>query len=133
RVPELMDRLIKVSAYGGEPEIMVANPLAILGPVAAPGDSSGEVHRFFMAETVRDSLGAPLLAAALFRKIQRDFPRSPYAPKALLAAAALDPDSAAASSRLLDSLYPDSPYRLGLSGAEASGFTSLEDSLRNAA
>ena len=100
----------------------------ITGDPAAPPHP--DLQRFLDAEAVRDSLGAPLLAAALFRGVQRTFPSSALAPKALFAAAQLEPDSASSLSALVDSLYPESPYRLAFLTGDAAAFTAIEDSLR---
>jgi hypothetical protein len=49
---------------------------------------------FLAAEFARDSLRAPALAHALYRQVERDYPTSPIAARALAAAALLVPDSA---------------------------------------
>ncbi|MBI4499640.1 MAG: hypothetical protein HY700_00625 [Gemmatimonadetes bacterium] len=130
-LPELADRLDRLGQDGGPAAALAAPPLAILKRVIAPdAERFPDLRRFLDAEVVRDSLGAPLLAAALFRRIQRDFSASPLAPKALLAAAMLEPDSAAVFAAAVDSLYPDSPYRIAFRQGDAEFFTALEDSLR---
>ncbi len=91
---------------------LVGAVIPVLQHVIEPGwmDRS-DAARFLAIERVRD-LGAGLLAAALFRELQRTWPDSPLAPKALLASALLDPDGADAVLALAASRYPDSPYLL---------------------
>jgi hypothetical protein len=96
---------------------------------AAPSVPLGDLRLFLGAEAARDSLLAPALATALFLRLIEDWPASPYAPKALLAAGHLDPDRAEAFRTRLDSLYPDSPYLAVARGQDAPGYRVLEDSL----
>jgi hypothetical protein len=84
---------------------------------------------FIVAEELRDSLDATAPALSLFLKLQEDYPQSAMAPKALLAAAALDPASGDSIARKLQTLYPQSPYTLVLAGAGDREFAFLEDSL----
>jgi hypothetical protein len=100
-----------------------------LSDSTAPGVPNGDLRLFLGAETVRDSLRAPALAAGLFRRLADDWPASPYAPKALLAAERLDPADAEATLARLDSLYPESPYLAIARGEEAPAYRALEDSL----
>lgn len=95
-----------------------------------PGSPEGDLRLFLTAETARDSLGARLLAAGLFRRIAEGWPESPYAPKALLAAQQLDSAWADTAWALLSGLYADSPYLAFVRGEEAPAFQQLEDSLR---
>ena len=97
---------------------------------AAPSVPQGDLRLFLGAEEVRDGLQAPALAASLFRQVAVDWPASPYAPKALLAAQLLDPEEPEAAQARLDSLYRDSPYLAMLRGEEAPAFQALEDSLQ---
>lgn len=69
-----------------------------------------EAGMFLAAEVARDSLRAPLLARAMFRRIADGSPRSPFAAKALLAAAALTPDSADVLMTAARERFPGSPY-----------------------
>jgi hypothetical protein len=89
----------------------------------------GDLRLFLGAEAARDSLRAPALAAALFRRLADEWPSSPYAPKALLAAQRLDPSDPDGTRARLDSLYHDSPYLAIVRGEEAPGYRHLEDSL----
>ena len=73
---------------------------------------------FLAGEIARDSLGAKKLAARLFRRVPDSYGNSPVSPKALLAAAALEPDSAGAYIGLLRERYPTSVYTLALDGRD---------------
>jgi hypothetical protein len=81
-------------------------------------DQSG-AGLFLAAEVARDSLRAPALALTLFRSIPASAPASPFAPKALLAAGLLAPDSAGAFRARLDSAYASSPYAAVVDGGGA--------------
>lgn len=74
---------------------------------------------FLGGEIARDSLGALELAHQLFRKLPDSYGNSPIAPKALLAAAALQPDSAEAYQARLREQYPTSIYALVLDGKDS--------------
>lgn len=91
---------------------------------------SGDLEQFLLAESARDTLGAPRLALAFLQALAEDWPRSPYVPKALLAMAALDAENAHVYRQYLVYGYPDSPYLSYLAGNATSGFRGLEDSLR---
>jgi hypothetical protein len=103
--------------------------LRLLPDSTGPGVPLGDLRLFLGAEAARDSLGAAALAAGLFRRLADDWPASPYAPKALLAAGQLDPAGADTSLARLDSLYADSPYLAVVRGGDAPGYRALEDSL----
>jgi len=95
------------------------------------GVPQGDLRLFLAAESVRDSIHAPQLAASLFRRLADQWPASPYAPKALLAAQRLDPEDPDGVHGRLDSLYHDSPYLAVVRGEEAPGYRQLEDSLQS--
>lgn len=99
--------------------------------VLAPGDS-GEGLPFRSAELARDSLRAPLLAANLFLAFARARPASLFAPKALVAAAALSPERRDSLIAVLDFTYATSPYTLALRGQPSPGYAAAEDSLARA-
>lgn len=65
---------------------------------------------FLASEVARDSLRAPLLARSLLRRAIAVAPQSPLAPKILLAAASLDPDSAVAYRERVATAYAQSPF-----------------------
>ena len=71
---------------------------------------------FLAAEVARDAVGAIPLARALFLRAVRERPTSSLAPKALLAAAALAPDSARVWRAQVLARYADSPYARALEG-----------------
>ena len=58
-----------------------------------------------------------------------EWPASPYAPKALLAAALIDSTWADSAQALLAERYTDSPYLAALRGESTEGYRALEDSL----
>lgn len=92
-------------------------------------DPQGDLRGFLLGEALRDSLHAPRLAVQLWRRVLRERPDTPYAPKILMAIAetgVAPPDSIAA---LLAVQYPDNPYVLALHGGADAGFRALEDSL----
>ncbi|MFL5515588.1 MAG: hypothetical protein ACJ8DJ_05490, partial [Gemmatimonadales bacterium] len=114
-----------------------ASPLRLtVDRVLALADSTdtltpqADLRLFLVAETARDLLGAPTLAATLFRRIVEQLPTSPYAPKALFAAQQLDSAWADTAQALLAERYADSPYLAVLRGEEAPEYRLLEDSLR---
>jgi hypothetical protein len=97
---------------------------------ASAGAAQADLRLFLAAETARDSLAAPALAASLFRMIVETMPDSPYAPKAILAGQTLDPVWGASALPLLEQRYASSPYVAFLQGMEPYGYRELEDSLQ---
>jgi tetratricopeptide (TPR) repeat protein len=95
----------------------------------AAGTPQGDLRLFLLGEVARDSLEAPRLAHEIFLRILNEWPDSPYAPKAVLAAQQLDPEWADSGRVLLETRYPDSPYLAVIRGEEGSTYRSLEDSL----
>jgi tetratricopeptide (TPR) repeat protein len=93
------------------------------------GSPRGDLRLFLLAEAVRDSLEAPRLAHGIFLRILNEWPDSPYAPKAVLAAQQLDPQWGDSARVLLETRYPDSPYLAMIRGEEGPAYRSLEDSL----
>jgi hypothetical protein len=91
-------------------------------------DTSG-IAAFRSAERVRDSLAAPALAAALFRRFAVRHPGSIFAPKALIAAGQLQPETLDSVESVLRTRYADSPYALAFHGAASPAFQATEDSL----
>jgi hypothetical protein len=73
---------------------------------------------FLAGEIARDSLGARGLARQLFLRVPESYGNSPVAPKGLLAAAALAPDSAESYYGRLREDYPLSVYTLALDGKD---------------
>jgi hypothetical protein len=110
--------------------------LLTIAGVQAGADSSGsevpqgDLRLFLAAETARDSLAAPVLAAGLFRQVVETWPDSPYAPKAMLAGRMLDPEWGEAVRPMLEEKYAASPYLAFLRGENPEGYKALEDSLQ---
>jgi tetratricopeptide (TPR) repeat protein len=95
----------------------------------APAAPQGDLRLFLAAEVARDSLLAPRLAEGMFLRIMSEWPDSPYAPKAILAAQQLNPAWADSARTLLEGRYIDSPYLAITRGEEAAAYQQLEDSL----
>ncbi len=94
-----------------------------------PDSAQGDLRLFLAAEAARDSIGAPRLAARIWQQIVEQWPLSPYAPKALLAAEQLDSTRGDSARMLLESRYSDSPYLAAIRGEADSAYKHLEDSL----
>lgn len=106
----------------------VGESLAAQQDSLVPGALDGDLLTFLHAETARDSLGAPRLAAAILIRLERDWPLSPYVPKALVARMVLQPDSVdALRDRVL--AHIESPYVAFLLGREGPRFAELEQAL----
>jgi hypothetical protein len=103
----------------------------LIHSVVVPGDSAQELP-FRSAELARDSLRAPQLAATLFLAFARDRPASLFAPKALVAAAALSAERRDSLIGVLHSTYDASPYTLALRGEPSPAYAAAEDSLARA-
>jgi hypothetical protein len=97
--------------------------------LANPGTPQGDLRVFLAAESARETLKAPRLAEALFRRVPEQWPFSPYAPKAILAAQQLNPAWADSARSLLESQYYDSPYVAMVQGDAPPELRRLEDSL----
>lgn len=97
--------------------------------VVTPETPQGDLRVFLGAELARESLRAPRLAEILFRRIPEQWPFSPYAPKAILAAQQLNPAWVDSARALLDLQYYDSPYVATIHGEAAPEYRQLEDSL----
>jgi hypothetical protein len=96
---------------------------------AAPGVREGDLRLFLAAELARDSLQARRFASAVFERIVRGWPDSPFAPKALLALIDLRPAAADSLRGVATAQYPGSPYVQFAEGGEAPNYQVLEDSL----
>lgn len=97
----------------------VDSALSLAARLARGPDSTG-APLFLAAEVARDAVGAIPLARALFLRVAREHSRSPLAPRALLAAATLTPDSAAVWRASVIARYGDSPYAQALTGSPIS-------------
>lgn len=137
--PQDLSRPIKNLRSLSERYEIVATELSLLAGAAegvlaasdsvSPGLPQGDLRLFLAAEAARDSLLAPLLSEALFLRILQEWPDSPYAPKAILAAQQLNSSWADSARALLESRYFDSPYLAMIRGEDASSYRLLEDSL----
>jgi tetratricopeptide (TPR) repeat protein len=94
-----------------------------------PDSGHGDLRLFLAAESARDELQAPRLAEMLFRRISEQWPLSPYAPKAILAAQQLNPAWADTARFMLEFQYQDSPYLATVRGDATPAYRELEDSL----
>ncbi|MGH7592434.1 MAG: hypothetical protein ACRELE_01070, partial [Gemmatimonadales bacterium] len=94
------------------------------------GAPAGDLTVFALAEFARDSFADQRLASSLFARLERDWAQSEYLPKALLARASLDADSATA---LLERAQRDTgnPYVAAANGDRGgqARVAQLEDSL----
>ncbi|HEX4601458.1 MAG TPA: hypothetical protein VH116_08705 [Gemmatimonadales bacterium] len=147
-------RALRVRCVAAESVPQLAAPAAALerllqGTGAGAGQTEGQAlvalirriehqqdrsasERFELAEAVRDSLGAAPLAARLFLDLARQAPTSLFAPKALVAAATLEPERHDSIVAVLEAGYATSPYTLALRGEQSPGFAAAEDSLATA-
>ena len=99
------------------PEIQRADSgLRLASRLAAADDSTG-ASLFLAGEVARDRVGSPSLARALFLRAAREHPTSTLAPKALLAASQLTPDSARVWRDVVRTRYASSAYARALDGA----------------
>ena len=94
-----------------------------------PDSLQGDLRFFLAAESARDGLQARGLAQTLFRRIPEQWPDSPYAPKAILAAQQLNDGWIDSAHVLLEERYFDSPYLATIRGEATSDYRHLEDSL----
>ncbi|MGH7586911.1 MAG: hypothetical protein ACREMH_11740 [Gemmatimonadales bacterium] len=136
----LSDTLQSIERIGGTSGITAAQRRAALDRVLRVADSvrpdtaaipEGDLWLFHLAESLRDSVGASRAAVSLFALVPEEYPDSPFAPKAMLARAALEPVAAESLAAAVSERYPSSPYLAVLRGEEAGdGYVALEDSLR---
>jgi len=124
-----------VQQIGGSTGILIARYDRAAGTIreladsVAAGSSGSDMRLFLAGELARDSLEMSGLARVIFARIARDYPESPYAPKAVLALMALTPAIADSARTVLRERYPESPYLLAWEGQPAPSFAQLEDSL----
>ena len=93
----------------------VDTALRLAARLATAVDTTG-ASLFLAAEVTRDAVGARSLARTLFLGAAREHPASSLAPKALLAAADLSPDSAGIWRATVRARYGASPYARLLDG-----------------
>ena len=133
-LPPFIEKLkLLATAYPTSSGTLTQFGASVAGVVAAsrmpPGALLGDLRVFLGAEAARDTLAAPILAHALFRRIPEGWPYSPYAPKAILAAQQLDSDWTDSARVLLEERYLDSPYLALVRGQATAEYRQLEDSL----
>jgi hypothetical protein len=104
--------------------------VALAADSVPPGSPRGDLRLFIAGEMARDSLGADRFAAHQFHRIAREWPGSPFAPKALLALILLEPSQADSLRQVLQATYPSSPYLAMVADGVSPDFLVLEDSLR---
>jgi hypothetical protein len=128
--------LTSLSEVGGPSAIAairylrILNALQIYADSVGPGTPRGDLTTFLLAESVRDGLPAKRIAAELFATVPAWWPASPYAPKALLALAALEPAQAESIMHTIERVYPESPYLVLVAGQVTPAVLALEDSLQ---
>lgn len=125
-LPELSELLVAVEMAKASLEDRVAGD----GQFTEWRRVNPDLEMFLAAESLRDRARAIPLATVLFKEVASRFPGSPVAPKALLAAAALDPLEADILLETALRRYPLSPYTLVLNGSAHEAYAALEDSLR---
>lgn len=131
-IPVLLD---DVEPSAGESQVRARELVAAARSARAQLDSldplapQADLHGLLLGETLRDSLSSPRLAVNLWRRVLVARGDSPYAPKLLLALAALEPAAADSIRQLLETQYAASPYVLALHGGDDAGYRVLEDSL----
>jgi tetratricopeptide (TPR) repeat protein len=127
-------RLDLVAGVGGEAAREASEITRLLGPVEPPTGLLADALAYERAEILRDSLGAPVLAAASFAALAAQHPESPWAAKALVAAIAAGHPAPDSLRRVLTDVYPESPYTHLAAGepGDSAAFAALEDSLAHA-
>jgi predicted negative regulator of RcsB-dependent stress response len=134
---EIRERLLAIQRQGGAaaPDAQRMMHLLDRADTLSRALVTPDAFWFLRAELFRDSLGAPRLAAAAFAEMAVRFPRSPWTPKALVAAIAADHPAPDSLRALLEEHYGENPYTLALlrNRAEAAErYAVLEDSLQQA-
>jgi hypothetical protein len=107
-----------------------AQRVALYADSTSAGVPQGDLRLFLAGELARDSLGAARFAAAQFRRVAKEWPQSPFAPKAMLALIPLDPQAADSLRNALLTYYPENPYVAMAQGGDSPAYEILEDSLR---
>ncbi len=129
-----LDALGGLGAGGGLAAARITELQRIGGQMVAehdsltPGQGTGDLTLFALAEVARDSLRAPALASSLWLQLEQGWPASPFVPKAMMARMASLSDSAETlRGRLLT--MTTSPYLAFARGENDPRFAPLEDSL----
>lgn len=130
-VPLLLEGLVAASSANARAAVAAGPAVVVLGKLVGDSTESAwsDLDGFLLAEELRDSLAAYALAATQFQAVAEAYPNSILAPKALLAAAAIDPKHERVLLTRARAEYPNSPYILALTGEGDERFAILEDSL----
>jgi len=128
------DRLADIAtSAGGEASREARDLLRILdaGDSLSAAGGAPDARAYQAAEWLRDSLPSAPLAADAFVAMAAQWPSSPWAPKALLAAVAAGHPAADSLGRVLEEQYRESPYVLVTAGgaADLAAYAAAEDSL----
>jgi len=134
QLPAIRVGLDQIVAAGGEAAREASEVARLLGPESPPTGELADALAFEQAEVLRDSLGAPVLAAEAFAALASRFASSPWAPKALVAAIEAGHPAPDSLRRVLAESYPESPYTRLAAGepGDPEAYAALEDSLANA-
>lgn len=104
--------------------------LAIAADSAPAGTPRGDLRLFAAGEIARDSVGALGFSRSQFERVAREWPASPFAPKAIMALIDLQPGDRDSLVRVLEERYGASPYVRFAATGDATEVMALEDSLR---
>ena len=104
----------------GNPEELRLEDNVMLVRILERGTDPTGAALFLAAEVARDSLQAPYVARELLYRLASTRPGSLFAPRALLAASNLWPDSADAFYQRIRTQYAQSPYSILLQGGDPS-------------
>lgn len=110
--------------------LRAAHALLAVNDSVPDGAPRGDLVMFALGELAHDSVGSAKLDGWFLRRLERGWPRSPYVAKAMLARAAIEPDSAATILVRVRALT-DNPYVAAGGGGVAgrAELPRLEDSL----
>ncbi len=112
----------------------LSDNLLLVNLLAGATDVSG-ASLFLAGEIARDSLRSPALAHTLFTRVVATLPATLMAPRALLAAGAVLPDSAEVYTERVRTRYPRSVFNVLLDGRDPGtqpAYRAVEESLRQA-
>jgi hypothetical protein len=124
-------RATLLSALGTESARGLIQSIKSLEIMMEKAAATGQPLQIFAAaEIARDELNAPRLASSLFLAYADVAPQTVWAPKALLAALALESGTAAAKIQKRLESYADNPYVSALmGGGDPDAFTAAEERL----
>ncbi len=129
----IRQRLEIIAALGGEPSrgALLLGAAIDLADTLATAAGPADAFAFLRAELLRDSVGARRMAAEAFAAMAEEYPASPWAPKALVAAITSGHPSSDSLRTVLAARYADSPYAAAAAGraGDLDRYAVLEDSL----